>query len=166
MTVVTSTQVAALNALVTLATAQLPSVLVVDGPYNDNNADQLTAQSRLFVGADTAEPGVEVTAVTGEQTFQNEGSRNRRETYVINCVATAVDPNGSLSTARSLCSTILAGVETLLRGTNTSPNAANLGGTIKYGEVGPTDLLQSNIETGAYVEWRFGIRATSYLNQT
>lgn len=167
MTVVTSTQHATLSALVGLASASLPlpAYLVVDGPYNDQVSDQVDTLQRLFIGADTAEPGETVTAVDGEQDFQNTGTRNRNEIFFVHCTATALDPNGSMSTARGQASALFAVLEVALRGTNTSPNAANINGAVRYSEIKTNQILQSYIDGGAFVEWRFDIRCTAYLQQ-
>lgn len=168
MTVVTSTQNAVLTALVALATPALPGVLVVDGPYNDQSGDQVDALQRLFVGADNADPDTETVAIEADQVFQNTGTRNRTERFTVHCTATVLDQSGtggSITTARSQASAIFAAVETFLRGTNTLPNAANINGTVQYSEIGTSQILQSYIEQGAYVEWRFDIRCTAYLQQ-
>lgn len=165
MTVITSVQHATILNLVTLATAQLPNVLVIDGPYQDNVGDQNTAYQRLFIGADTADPTQAAVSVDGDQVFQNTGTRNRTERFTVLCVADAWDPNDSIASARSTASAIYAGVETFLRGTNTAPNAANINGAVQYAEIGTNQIIQSHVNSGAYVEWRFAIRCTAYLQQ-
>lgn len=95
----------------TLATAALPAVIVIDGSGTDFGA----TGNYLLIGVDDTDRLESQFAADVEQSWGPLGNRARNERGTINCVAFSWSGNPNQKAIRDAAYTTVAAVETLLR---------------------------------------------------
>jgi hypothetical protein len=164
VTAVTSAQCAVIDALVALATTNLTGVAVVDGP-DAGNANVASSAKRLYVGCDDATNGAESHAADSVQTSRTIGMQNRREDITVYLVAEGTDPNGVMKTARDGANATLRALELLLRPTGSGSTLETISGTVMWGEVADTGLMQKQTAQGAYARIDITVKAVANLSR-
>jgi len=149
------------DALVALATAQLPGVDVVDGP--PLNWDQITlavpqvgdGTRYLFVGAQPQS----ATWLTGQQDFNAAGAVSRDEHFEIICTALGFSGDGMAKTARDAALAVMAGMEQAIR---LDPS---LGQAVLYSRVSTVDRGDVTLNaSGVNVPIIFRVACRAYLS--
>lgn len=147
----TSRAPAAIDALLAiLADApKLADVAVIDGPAATN----YTARRRLYVGWS---PGADQ-AVEVQQQWAGAGARRRDESAVIACYAEARAGDKDMALRRAAVFDIVAVVEECLRGSDATPEAPTLNGTVLWCEVATGSLMQEQNQDGALAGLAFTV---------
>lgn len=161
MTVATSSIPAAIDYLVSAATAAFPGVLVLDGP--PRSTDQQSFQDIVTIGWDGDED-MTTPAVEGDQDFAAlDRALTRDETYRIVCSIIHWDGTDSYKGARDGVFGLFGTFEKLLRGY--PPNGTgdtSLGGAVKFAHVsGGVSLNYTSGPNGvaAYITFHVTCRA-------
>lgn len=161
MTVATSSIPAAIDYLVSAATAAFPGILVLDGP--PRSTDQQSFQDILSIGW-AGDEDMSTPAVEGDQDFANlDRALTRTEDYSIVCSIIHWDGGDSYAAARAGVFALLATFEKLLRGY--PPNGTgdtSLGGAVLWSQVsGGTALNYAAGPNGvaAYITFHVTCRA-------
>jgi hypothetical protein len=149
------------DALVALATAQLPGVDVVDGPPLTWDqiklaTDQLGDGTRyLFIGAQPQS----ATWLQGQQDFNAAGAVSRDEHFEIICTALGYSGDGVAKTARDAALAVMAGLEQVIRAD------PSLGGVVLYSRVSTVDRGDITLNTsGVNVPIIFRVACRAYLS--
>lgn len=162
MTVATSTIPAAIDYLVTTATAAFPDALVLDG--GPKSTDQQAFQDIVAIGWDGDEQ-MGAAAAEGDQDFAAlDRALTRDETYRISCSILHWDGGDSYKQARDGAFAMLAGFEKLLRGY--PPNGTgdtSLGGAVLWSHISGGVALNYTPATAngvaAYITFHITCRA-------
>lgn len=161
MSITTSSIPAAVDYLVTTCTKTFGStVQVMDGP--PVSGTELTANDRLWIGYSPLSP--DLPAVTGDQQFANLGARSRNETYAIVCAIEQWSGDPTMQALRDGAFSLLATVETLLRGTNGDPGDTTLGRAVLFSQIAGGIQVDTQMDTsGAGVLIQFHVKCTARL---
>lgn len=161
MSVATSTIPAAIDYLVSAATAAFPKVLVLDG--GPRSTDQQSYQDIVAIGWD-GDPEMATAAADGDQDFATIArALTRDEDYRIICSILHWDGGESYKAARDGAFAMLAVFEKLLRGY--PPNGTgdtSLGGAVLWSQVSGGNSLNYTSGpngVGAYVIFHVTCRA-------
>lgn len=147
----------AIDALVDLCTASptLAGVTVTDGPP----LDDLTNPNLLFIGwAPAAEAAASIA-----QNFAGAGARRRDEDFSISCYAESRSGNTDMRVIRRQVFGLVAAVETVLRATNTQPDAPTLGGAVLWAHLTAGDLSEQQNDDGTLAGLTFTITCHARL---
>lgn len=150
----TSAIPAAIDALVSLATAALPSVVVVDGPGATDNVHP----DWLFVGVDDPDSESAVTAAEGESAWAALGHRQREETFTVNLAAVSWSGDNGMKAVRDAAFTTVAAVEQAI------VDDPTLGGAVLYASfAGVSTVRQNTTDMGTDVHALFVVRCKARL---
>ncbi len=157
----TSSIAAAVDYLVSATTAAFgSSVQVTDGPLISGT--ELTAPDRLWIGYSPYNETLP--AVVGDQDFAALGARSRNETYAILCCIEQWSGDPTPKALRDGAFSLLATVETLLRGTNGNPGDCTLGGAVLYAQIsGGIEVIPTEDTSGGGVAIQFHIQCRARL---
>ena len=160
MTITTSSIGAAIDYLVTAVTAAMPTANVFDGPPTSDT--ELTLDDRVWIGYSPIDP--QLPASTGSQDFRGIGARRRDEDFAIVCAVEHWSGDTTIQPLRDGAFALLAGVETLLRGTGGDPGDTTLDGSVLYcGIGGGIEVYQAQTSNGASVMIQFHIQCHNVL---
>lgn len=157
----TSSMAAAVDYLVTTVTTALGSgAHVFDGP--PITGTELTFDDRVWIGYSPVSP--DLPAVVGDQQFAALGARSRNEEYAIVCAVEHWSGDPAMRALRDGAMSLLAGIETLLRGTGGNPGDCTLGGAVLFAQIsGGIELHQAETPNGASVLIQFHVQCRARL---
>jgi hypothetical protein len=160
MTITTSSIGAAIDYLVTAVTTAMPTATVFDGPPVTDT--QLTFDDRVWIGYSPLDP--QLPAAAGGQDPRGLGARRRDEDFAIVCAVEHWSGDTTMQPLRDGAFTLLAAVETLLRGTGGAPGDTTLGGTVLWSGIGGgLEVYQAQTANGASVMIQFHIQCHNVL---